>query len=119
MLRSQPTFPRFFDCRAMTDTDQLSQPSYDPNRLLDSLIERLHLKNDAALCRLLEVSPPVISKIRHKRLPVGASMLIRMHEETGLSVRELRDLMGDRRKDYRFSDNQGKPLKDKEDLRPA
>jgi hypothetical protein len=42
-------------------------------------------------------------------LPVGASMLIRMHEVSTMSVRELRDLMGDRRTKYRLSDAQGKP----------
>ena len=41
---------------------------YDPNNLLDTLIKQLHLKNDAALSRALEVAPPVISKIRHRRL---------------------------------------------------
>lgn len=88
-------------------TDDLRTDSdYDANRLLDALIEKMHLKNDAALSRLLEVAPPVISKIRHRRLPVGASMLIRMHEETGLAVRELRDLMGDRRQKYRASEAQ-------------
>ncbi len=86
-----------------------SQNSYDPSRLLDTLRERMQLKNDAALSRALEVAPPVISKIRHRALPVGASMLIRMHEVTDLSIRELRDLMGDRRDKYRISDIQGKP----------
>lgn len=66
------------------------QAAYDPNHLLDSLIEKLHLKNDAALSRALEVAPPVISKIRHRRLPVGASLLIRMHEVSDLSIKELR-----------------------------
>lgn len=70
---------------------------YDPNQLLDSLLEHLRLKNDAALSRALEVAPPVISKIRHRRLPVSASMLIRMHEVTGFTIRDLRFLMGDRR----------------------
>jgi hypothetical protein len=93
----------------MSSETLTSQESYNPNRLLDHLIERLHLKNDAALSRALEVAPPVISKIRHRRLPVGASMLIRMHEVSSLSVRELRDLMGDRRTKYRLSDAQGKP----------
>jgi hypothetical protein len=69
----------------------------------------MQLKNDAALSLLLEVAPPVISKIRHRALPVGASLLIRMHEVTQMSIRELRALMGDRRKNYRFSDAQGKP----------
>lgn len=84
------------------------QPAYDPNHLLDSLIEKLHLKNDAALSRALEVAPPVISKIRHRRLPVGASLLIRMHEVSDLSIRELRSLMGDRRDKFRISDKQFK-----------
>jgi transcriptional regulator with XRE-family HTH domain len=69
----------------------------------------MKLKNDAALSRLLSVAPPVISKIRHGRLPVGASLLIRMHEETDISISELRELMGDRRSKYRLSVVQGKP----------
>ena len=83
--------------------------AYDPNNLLDSLIEKLNLKNDAALSRALEVAPPVISKIRHRRLPVGASLLIRMHEVSDLTIRELRVLMGDRRGKFRISDKQFKP----------
>ncbi|WP_028101372.1 hypothetical protein [Pseudoduganella violaceinigra] len=82
---------------------------YNPDRLLDTLIEHLNLKNDAALARALEVAPPVISKIRHRRLPIGASLLIRMHEVSDLTIRDLRYLMGDRRKKFRVSDSQGKP----------
>lgn len=81
--------------------------SYDPNRLLDHLVERLHLKNDAALARLLDVAPPVISKIRHFRLAIGASLLIRMHEVSEITIADLRILMGDRRHKFRvaFSQN--------------
>lgn len=82
---------------------------YDPNNLLESLIEKLNLKNDAALSRALEVAPPLISKIRHRRLPVGASLLIRMHEVSDLSIQDLRHLMGDRRNKFRISDKQFKP----------
>jgi hypothetical protein len=92
------------------DSSRLSdQLAYDPNNLLDTLIDKLHLKNDAALSRALEVAPPVISKIRHRRLPVGASLLIRMHEVSDFSIRELRTLMGDRREKFRISDKQFKP----------
>ena len=92
------------------DSSRLSdQLAYDPNNLLDTLIDKLHLKNDAALSRALEVAPSVISKIRHRRLPVGASLLIRMHEVSDLSIRELRTLMGDRREKFRISDKQFKP----------
>ena len=82
---------------------------YDANHLLDSLIEKLELKNDAALSRALEVEAPVISKIRHRRLGIGASMLIRMHEVSKLSIEELRRLMGDRREKFRINTQKFKP----------
>ena len=82
---------------------------YDPDQLLAALLNKLNLKNDAALSRTLEVSPPVISKIRHRRLPVTASLLIRMHEVSALSIAELRHIMGDRRSKFRFSDKHSKP----------
>ena len=59
-------------------------------QLLDAVMTKLGLKNDAALARTLEVAPPVISKIRHGRLPVGATLLIRMHEVTDIAIRELK-----------------------------
>lgn len=93
----------------MKETNASEQFQYDPNNLLESLIEKLNLKNDAALSRALEVAPPLISKIRHRRLPVGASLLIRMHEVSELSIRDLRHLMGDRRNKFRISDKQFKP----------
>ena len=58
------------------------------NELLDMLLAK-GPKNDAALARALEVAPPVISKIRHGRPPVGASLLIRMHEVFDVSIGEL------------------------------
>ena len=81
----------------MTPAAAGADPHYDPNRLLDTLLSRLALKNDAALSRLLEVEAPTISKIRHRRIRVGASLLLRMHEVSGLGIEELRSLMGDRR----------------------
>jgi hypothetical protein len=62
-------------------------------RLLNAVIKILGLANDAALSRFLGVAPPVISKIRNNLLPVGPSVLIRMHEETGLSIRELKSYL--------------------------
>jgi plasmid maintenance system antidote protein VapI len=92
----------------MSNTISAGQ-TYNPNQLLDALLKNMQLKNDAALSRLLEVAPPVISKIRHHRLPVSASVLLRMHETTGMSINDLRFLMGDRRNKYRLSDAQGRP----------
>lgn len=91
----------------MTDRDLTSQPGYDPNRLLDHVKDSLLLKNDAALARALEVAPPVISKIRHKRLALGASILVRINEMTDMPIRQMRELMGDRRGRLRISPVEG------------
>lgn len=85
--------------------------SYNPNYLLDVVSEKLEVKNDAALSRVLEIAPPLLSKIRHLRLPVSASLLIRMHEVTELPMRELQDLLGDRRLKFRLSPVQGRPVR--------
>ena len=60
------------------------------NALLDLASEMLKAKNDAALCRALEVAPPVISKIRHGRLPVAAGMVLRIHLLTDMPIREIK-----------------------------
>src|ERR1019366_2808061 len=87
---------------AMADSNSSVPPDYDPNRLLNELIEVMELKNDAALSRALAVEAPVISKIRHGKLPIGGMMLIRMHDISNMSIKELRSLMGDRREKFRL-----------------
>jgi ABC-type sugar transport system ATPase subunit len=77
---------------AMNRARALEPSSFVPNKLLDTLIEKMNLKNDAELCRVLEVQPPIISKIRHRKLAVGATILLRMHEKSDISIRELKDL---------------------------
>jgi DNA-binding transcriptional regulator YdaS (Cro superfamily) len=64
------------------------------NAMLDTLIAEMRLKNDAALARRLAVAPPVVSKLRHGKLPVGASILISAHEESGISIADLKALAG-------------------------
>lgn len=72
----------------------LSDPNYTPNRLLDAVLTQLRLKNDAALSRTLGVAPPVLSKVRHRRLPVAPGLMIQIHDATQLSIDEIRLLMG-------------------------
>ena len=83
---------------AATETSEFNP---DQSALLDHLVQHLRLKNDAQLAAALHVAPPVISKVRHHKLPVGASLLISMHEESGIEIKELRRIMGDRRKHFR------------------
>lgn len=68
---------------------------YNPDVLLDTLILKFGLKNDAQLARKLNLSRPIISRIRNRDLHVSATVLIKMHEASGLSIKELRELMGD------------------------
>jgi hypothetical protein len=63
-------------------------------KLLDKLIQVMTLKNDASLARVLEVAPPVISKIRHGSLDIGGTILIRAHEESGISIASMKALIG-------------------------
>jgi len=56
------------------------------NLLLDEIIKMKNLKNDAALCLQLEVMPPVISKIRHGTIRLGATLVVRIHEYTGMPI---------------------------------
>ncbi len=77
---------------AMNRARALEPSSFVPNKLLDTLITKMNLKNDAELCRKLEVQPPIISKIRHRKLAVGATILLRMHEKSEMSIRELKEL---------------------------
>jgi len=97
--------PQFLtlDWKKTMDPPVSGMPSdYNPSRLLDAIIETVGLKNDAALSRALAVEAPVISKIRHGKLPVGGTLLIRMHEVSHLSIKDLRTLMGDRRDKFRI-----------------
>lgn len=63
-----------------------------PNILLDTIIERYGVKNDAALSRMLETAPPVLSKVRHRHLPVGPSLVIRIHETFDMPIRDIQAL---------------------------
>ncbi len=59
------------------------------NKLLDVAMNAARIRNDAGLSRLLEVAPPVISKIRHGRLPVGATLAIAITEVTPLTIADI------------------------------
>lgn len=77
-----------------TDNTLLQNPEYNPNALLDDLLTNLCLSTDAALARKMGVAPPVISKIRHKTLPIGHSFILRAHDITLRTANDLRRLAG-------------------------
>jgi hypothetical protein len=70
---------------AMHRARAMEPSSFVPNPLLDTLIQRMQLKNDAELCRVLEVQPPIISKIRHRK------------QKSNIPIRELKELTAEAR----------------------
>lgn len=61
-------------------------------KLLDALIERFKLKNDAALSRASGLSPAVISKLRNGHLGLSAGVILSIHEHLSVPVKEIRQL---------------------------
>lgn len=64
------------------------------NELLNECIRLAGLKNDAALARKLHVAAPIISKLRSGTIPLGAVMMIYIHEEIGMSIAEIKAMAG-------------------------
>ena len=72
---------------------QVDKSKLDVGRLLDVIIDMLDLKNDAALSRVMGIDQPTISRIRNRKIPLGAAMIVRLHELTGVSTIEMQFLM--------------------------
>lgn len=60
------------------------------NEFIDWLIDSNQIKNDAELSRKLKVAPAIISKIRHAKQSVGASLILRIHEFMNVPVADIR-----------------------------
>lgn len=63
-----------------------------PFELFDTIKNEFGLKNDAALARELEFTPPQVSKVRAGVIPCTDTVILRIHEKFGLSVPEIREL---------------------------
>lgn len=64
------------------------------DNLMDLLIDKMKLKNDAALARALGVAPPVVSKTRSGSVGMSTTMLVRMSDASGLTINYLREQVG-------------------------
>ena len=65
-----------------------------PHKLFDTIIAEFNLKNDAALCRLLEIDKGQISKLRNGRLAVNATHVLHIHDVTGWEIKRIKQLAG-------------------------
>lgn len=71
-------------------------PTLGPKRFkfLDYVKHVAGVDTDAALSHLLELSPAALSKLRNERRPIGPAILVRIHEVTDISIRDLKHLAG-------------------------
>jgi transcriptional regulator with XRE-family HTH domain len=72
---------------------EMEEKKLQPNALVDYLLKKLGLKNDRQLAEYFDVLPPVISKIRNRRMSVSANMILLIHEKLDIPVAEIRRLI--------------------------
>lgn len=65
--------------------------------LLDTVIARHKIKNDAELSRRLLLAPSSISKIRRRRVQLSDEVLLRVHDAFDIPIAELRQLQARQR----------------------
>jgi transcriptional regulator with XRE-family HTH domain len=80
--------------KSKTEVKASSIAQSGPAKLFDVVMDMFKLENDRALARLLEVSPSLISKARNQRMPVTDDLLLRIHEETDMPIREIKSYLG-------------------------
>ena len=71
--------------------------SYEPGLFLDKIAKRLNMSSDRELGKALGIPSSVISKIRHKAIPISAKNLLAIHDVSEISIKKLRKMMGDTR----------------------
>jgi hypothetical protein len=64
----------------------------DPNKLLDTIIHEHNLKNDSALCALLGVGRPQISKMRHNRTYLNDEFRVLLMRKLGMTLVRIDEL---------------------------
>lgn len=78
----------------VTDEQVRAELAARQSTLLDDILQAVGIKNDAHLSRLVEMSPPVISKLRNGRMPIGPSMLIALNEISGRDIKDMKRHLG-------------------------
>lgn len=86
------------NAEAQKVTPLLNSKTYNPDLLLDTMRSELGLKNDAQLAYRIGISAPSLSKLRKRRQPVTALMLLAIHDVDShlYPVARIRKLMGGR-----------------------
>ena len=72
----------------------LESEDYHPEALIDLVKKKLGLKRDYELVSIIGFDASVISKVKNKRKLLSAELLLALHDSTGLSIKEMKKIMG-------------------------
>lgn len=61
--------------------------------VLDYLIEKGWGKDDQAIAKLLNTTPPVISRVRNNKRGVTPNLILAIYDNTNLTIEEIRGLI--------------------------
>jgi transcriptional regulator with XRE-family HTH domain len=74
----------------MMDDENDFKPQH---KLIDACIKLADVKTDKALAQRLGSAGTVLSRIRHRKLKVSPNLILAIHEELGMPISEIRQLI--------------------------
>lgn len=80
--------------RTPLEIGALAIETYDPERLLQWLKERLNLKRDKELAKLAGFPASAVSRVRNRRLGLTSGMILGIHEATDIPIAEIKEAAG-------------------------
>jgi hypothetical protein len=86
---------RLFSGQLLNDSDEALARYYEPKHLLDVVAAKIRVESDVQVLHKLVVVHLVIKWIFKEDLSTGPEILLALiHDSTGISIQELRDLLG-------------------------
>jgi plasmid maintenance system antidote protein VapI len=68
-----------------------------PHAVLDYLIDKGWAKNDQNIAKMLNTTPPVISRVRNDRRGITPNLILAIYDHTNLTIEEIRGLIKGKR----------------------
>lgn len=59
--------------------------------LLDRIKSEFELKNDAAISRFLDLTPPFVSRLRSGKHKITPAVILQIYDKTGWSIEKIRE----------------------------
>ena len=63
--------------------------------LFDFLKTEYNIPSDRQLCDALGIAAPVLSKIRHGVIGISGDIMILIHEKTGMTIADIKELISE------------------------